>query len=96
MCDLFSRTHRPVPHRDTSPRSAPVEPAKEIRPEASDVDVGGEEDLPGGVEGGVPGPVRVGGAITAPARFATAPQRQTGAVRPDRDGQFQFGLVIAF
>jgi protein TonB len=81
------------------PRSAPVEPAKEILPEASDVDFGGEEDLAGGVEGGGPGgipggivggllptevvlpppppppppapvdrgPVRVGGAITAPA-----------------------------
>jgi periplasmic protein TonB len=85
---------KPVP---TNVRAAPVEPAKEILPERSDVDFGAEEGVPGGVEGGVPGgvvggivggllpvsvlpppppappppvdrgPVRVGGAITAPA-----------------------------
>lgn len=109
-----------------NPRSAPIEPAKDILPERSDTDSGDDEDLPAGVEGGVPGgipggivggvisneallppppppppapvnrePVRVGGAITAPALVSrVAPEYPNIAVNAHVQGVVVLEAVV--
>jgi protein TonB len=108
---------KPKPVVVSSPRPVPTEPPVEILAETAEMEIPGEEGLPGGVEGGVPGgipggvvggflpstiaappppaapppvpraPVRVGGAITAPALLSrVAPEYPPIAVSAKVEG----------
>ena len=81
---------KPVP---TNARATPVEPAREIVAEPTEVDVAGEEGVPGGIEGGVPGGI-VGGVVGGllpidvpppPPALPPAPPVQRGPVRVGGD-----------
>ena len=88
----FAAAPTPTPTPVTNPNAAPIEPPKEIKPEApappvANVGVG----VPGGVEGGIPGGALggvVGGLPSAPPPppppAPTAPVRVGGNIAPPK------------